>query len=393
MKASADIQRILVCALCLQACSSATSPSPASDRGAAVQTSGASGFAAIGGSSATASPAATTRGPLPAASGTGGHAAANSGVTPPAPVTMSNPVTQQPTAASNAGAPASAVPPGQTTPSSGCGSMNFPASADMMMDVSGTMREYIVKLPANYDPTKPYRLILAFHGLGGTAMQIAGGFGGGYYGLEQRAMGSAIFIAPQGLPVTDGAAGARATPPPTMAGASGAQAQVAAIAAAGGPGWPNTNGRDVAFIKQLVDWANTNYCVDRARIFSVGMSYGGIMSNTLGCQMGDVFRAIAPMSGSGPLTFGKSQCVGQVAAWMSHGNMDDVVPFSSGQMSRDHWVMNNHCQQTTMPEGSNGCVAYQGCDPGYPVVWCEFSGGHTVPAFSGDEIWTFLSQF
>lgn len=392
MNTSPNLRWMFACALGLQACSSATSTGPMSGRGNEVQTSGASGFAAVGGSRA---PAMNTGTPPATASGGSGHPAASVGMTVAPPAMSSNPVTAPPMAASSAGAPASALPPGQATPSSGCGSTNFPASADMMMDVSGSMREYIVKLPANYDANKPYRLILAFHGLGGTAMQIASGFGGGYYGLEQRAMGSAIFIAPQGLPVTDGAAGGggHAAPPPTPTGASGAQAAVAAIAAAGGPGWPNTNGRDVAFIKQLVDWANTNYCVDRARIFSVGMSYGGIMSNTLGCQMGDVFRAIAPMSGSGPLTFGKNQCVGQVAVWMSHGNMDDVVPFTSGQMSRDHWVMNNHCQQTTMPEGSNGCVAYQGCDPGYPVVWCEFSGGHQVPTFSGDEIWTFLSQF
>jgi poly(3-hydroxybutyrate) depolymerase len=32
-------------------------------------------------------------------------------------------------------------------------------------------------------------------------------------------------------------------------------------------------------------------------VFSVGMSYGRIMSDTLGCQMGDVFRAFAPMPG------------------------------------------------------------------------------------------------
>jgi polyhydroxybutyrate depolymerase len=57
----------------------------------------------------------------------------------------------------------------------------------------------------------------------------------------------------------------------------------------------------------MVTWATTNYCIDRSRIFSVGMSYGGIMSNTLGCEMGDVFRALAPMSGSGVTWFRRSQ--------------------------------------------------------------------------------------
>jgi poly(3-hydroxybutyrate) depolymerase len=143
----------------------------------------------------------------------------------------------------------------------------------------------------------------------------------------------------------------------------------------------------------MVDYMRRSYCVDDKRIFSVGMSYGGIMSNTVGCEMGDVFRAIAPMSGAGPLRFGGAKCVGQTAVWMSHGNMDMVVAFSSGQMSRDYWVGANHCGSMTMPEGSNGCVSYQGCDAGFPVIWCEFSGGHTVPTFAADEIWPFFSQF
>jgi hypothetical protein len=38
-------------------------------------------------------------------------------------------------------------------------------------------------------------------------------------------------------------------------------------------------------------------------------------------------------------------------------------------------------------------VSYNGCDPGYPVTWCEFDGGHIVPTFAAQGIWSFLSQF
>lgn len=87
----------------------------------------------------------------------------------------------------------------------------------------------------------------------------------------------------------------------------------------------------------------SNYCIDNTRIFSVGMSYGGIMSNTVGCALGDDFRAIAPMSGLGP----RAGCSGQVAAWISHGNEDTVVRYSGGEDSRDHWVEANHCQTSS----------------------------------------------
>jgi poly(3-hydroxybutyrate) depolymerase len=117
------------------------------------------------------------------------------------------------------------------------------------------------------------------------------------------------------------------------------------------------------------------------------MSYGGIMSNTLGCSMGDTFRAITPQSGSGP----RGTCVGQVAVWISHGNADDTVAFTQGTASRDFWLKANHCGITTTPANPSPCVSYEGCDPGKPVTWCEFDGGHVIQNWAPQGIWNFLS--
>jgi polyhydroxybutyrate depolymerase len=253
--------------------------------------------------------------------------------------------------------------------SMGCGNASPPADGPQTIDVDGTEREFIVAVPDGYDANTKYKLVFAWHGLGGMASQIAGGFGrGGYYGLESRAMGSTIFVAGQGLDTTN--------------------------SVGSGPGWDNMGGRDVAFTAAMLEWLRTNYCIDNDRIFSVGMSYGGIMSNTVGCALGDDFRAIAPMAGMGPRSFGMgSACTGQVAAWITHGNTDMIVTYASGEASRDYWVGANNCQTSSMPAGSNGCVAYDGCDDGHPVVWCEFDGGHTVPMFASEEVWAFFSQF
>jgi poly(3-hydroxybutyrate) depolymerase len=255
------------------------------------------------------------------------------------------------------------------SPSSGCGAADWPAGGDQTIDVDGLQREFIVALPDGYDPSAPHKLVFAWHGLGGSASQIATGFlGGGYYGLQARSSGDTIFVAGQGLDTSN--------------------------AVGSGPGWDNMGGRDVAFTRAMLEWMRSSYCIDDARIFSVGMSYGGIMSNRVGCELGDDFRAIAPMAGSGPGYggFGAS-CVGQVAAWLAHGNTDMVVSFSSGQSSRDHWATENHCGTTTVPTTPDPCVAYEGCDDGYPVHWCEFDGGHTVPSFASEAIWAFFSQF
>jgi poly(3-hydroxybutyrate) depolymerase len=121
------------------------------------------------------------------------------------------------------------------------------------------------------------------------------------------------------------------------------------------------------------------------------MSYGGIMSNNIGCQMGDVFRAIAPIAGS---LFGRTSCVNHpVAAWMTHGTADMDVAISGAEAARDAFRTANHCTTTTMPTEPSPCVTYQGCDAGYPVVWCVHDGGHTIPAFSAEAIANFFRQF
>jgi poly(3-hydroxybutyrate) depolymerase len=129
------------------------------------------------------------------------------------------------------------------------------------MDVSGTQRTYTLKIPDNYDQNNPYRLIFGFHWLGGSMTDVVSL---AYYGLDQLSEGSAIFVAPDGL------------------------------SSNGSKGWPNRNGQDIEFTKQMVTLFEANLCVDQARIFSTGFSYGGIMSFNIASQMSDVFRAIAP---------------------------------------------------------------------------------------------------
>src|SRR5205814_938690 len=63
-----------------------------------------------------------------------------------------------------------APPIGAAMPSSGCGMANVPPTGNKTIDVNGTQRQFVVTVPAGYDPSKPYRLIFAWHGLGGTAM-------------------------------------------------------------------------------------------------------------------------------------------------------------------------------------------------------------------------------
>ncbi len=265
------------------------------------------------------------------------------------------------------GAPATGGDSGavEAAKSAGCGTIDALKSGRASIDVSGTTREYILKVPDGYDPNRPYKLIFAWHWRGGSADDVASGSigGGPYYGLEARAADTAIFVAPEGIDA----------------------------------GFANTDGRDIAFARAVLALFDAKLCIDRERIFSTGFSYGGMMSDAIGCEMADVFRAIAPMSGGLPSAEHDYSGCNQVnshpiAVWMSHGTSDLVVPFADGENARDLFVARNQCQSQTSAVEPSPCVAYQGCSAGYPVHWCEFSGGHTAPTFASAAIWDFFSE-
>ena len=244
--------------------------------------------------------------------------------------------------------------------SAGCGMTDHPVSGTATIDVSGTQREYILELPDGYAADTAYKLVFGWHWRGGNASNVANGqLGGGpYYGLEKLAKGTTIFVAPNGLD----------------------------------SGWANTGGRDIAFLKAMLAFFNSKLCIDQARIFSTGFSYGGMMSDAIGCDMADVFRAIAPMSGA--LYSGCTRTNTQpVAVWMSHGNNDDVVPLADGKAALDVFLKKNGCGSQTSAVTPSPCVAYQGCSAGHPVHYCEFDGGHQPPSFAPAAIWDFFNQF
>jgi len=249
---------------------------------------------------------------------------------------------------------------GAAVMSAGCGSANVTSACSKSgttcsLDVDGMTRTYYLQLPSDYAPSKPYPVIFQFHPLGGSAEQALT-----LYRLN-TGIPEAIYVTPQGL-VSNGNAG-----------------------------WPNTNDQDIDFVKAMVSMVQTTYCVDNARIFSVGFSYGGMMSYAIGCELADTFRAIAPMSGA--LYSGCKGDMKPIAMWGSHGTSDTVVPIDDGRKARDQILKQNHCGTDTVPVDPSPCVAYQGCDPGYPVTWCEWDGPHGIPSFGSSAIISFLKQF
>ncbi len=150
----------------------------------------------------------------------------------------------------------------------------------------------------------------------------------------------------------------------------------------------------------MISWLESNYCVDENRIFSTGMSYGGMMSDALGCQMPDVFRALGVMSGSLYTGYGQVSCVNHpIAAFITHGESDTTVPIAGDQTARDQFIADNGCSttntQSVVLDANTTCTLYNVCTAGnYPVEWCPVVGeGHTIPTWAGAQIAQFFLQF
>lgn len=244
-------------------------------------------------------------------------------------------------------------------PAPGCGKAAQATGAqELTIPIAGTDRSYILFIPTNYDSSKALPLVFAWHGLGGS-----GALARQYFGLERAASNQAILVYPSGLPTTDGKTG-----------------------------WTLTqDGVDIQFFDALLVDISEKYCVDRARVFSTGHSFGAMMTNALGCFRGDVLRGVAPVAGMPP--FGRATCSSPVAAWIAHGENDTTVDFTDGGIaSRDFWIKLNGCSLETEPAAvdPSPCVAYEGCSEGHPVHWCVHQSNHNWPSFAAAGIWAFF---
>jgi len=165
---------------------------------------------------------------------------------------------------------------------------------------------------------------------------------------------------------------------------------------------------DVAFARALVAEVETIVCVDTKRVYAVGFSMGGGMSNYLGCKAADLFAAVGPASfdltqqnegdckPARPLT---------VIEW--RGKNDTVVPYAGGHsalvtgMALDFlgavgtfqkWASLDMCTGSASAADSNNCQTYSQCGAGVQVTLCtDNNGGHE--AANASIVWPMLKKY
>jgi predicted esterase len=263
----------------------------------------------------------------------------------------------------------------------------------------GASREFIVDIPADYDPTHPYRLIFSWHQAYGSDTGNANGqypasngpnFDAknySYFGLHREATAAnqpSIFVAPGGI---------------------------------GNLPWDYK--RDVVLFDDLLALIDANLCVDDSRVFSTGFSFGAMMSYALSITRQTKLRAVVAMAAANYNLPGEptDTNAAPVAYMGTTGMSDGTCPWGTDTMGGKACVLqhakDNGCtipatiQTTTAGSKKYLCYDFEGCKAGYPVKVCTFDGPHTpssvddgnstgddgLKAFVPPLAWKFISQF
>jgi polyhydroxybutyrate depolymerase len=258
-----------------------------------------------------------------------------------------------------AGADDLAVTPDAATAAPGaseaCGK-GLPAPTEGIHElmVGAMKRRFFLRVPSSYDGQKPWPVVFAFHGAGDKSASWFDTNTDLRPQLEEKA----VLLFPEGPRKPDG-----------------------------NLSWVYLSPDNVLFADAMVDWLKKNLCIDPSRLFATGQSSGGYMAMTLGCQRGNVFRAVATSSG-GILEPGA--CIGTPHVLMRTGKADTASTRDSVVKTRDFWTTHKSCaMEAPKPIEPAPCVSYAGC--GARVIWCEDGGSHGWPNYATRAMWDLFS--
>jgi len=223
-------------------------------------------------------------------------------------------------------------------------------------------RDVRVHVPASYDPETPVAVVIDLHGLasdGADQARVA-------HMIPASDAHGFVAVHPNGTGLPRGWNGGDCCNPASA-----------------------SNVDDTMFVSTVIDRLDSELCVDRDRVFALGLSNGAFLAHRLGCELADRIAAIGAVSG----VLGIDTCnpARPMPVFHVHGTSDLVIPFGGGGVNHSisvaasisGWTTRDHCTAapvTTYEHGDATCVTYGGCEGGADVVLCTIDqGGHQWP--------------
>lgn len=218
-------------------------------------------------------------------------------------------------------------------------------------------RTFLVHVPAAPPRDPRWTLVLAFHGVGSNAKQMA--WISNFSELADRERFLVVY--PQGLGVV-----------PSW--------NTAIIGTA-----KRSTADDVAFVKAMLAKLHGIFAIDPSRVYAAGFSNGGLLSHKLACEMSRTIAAIGVVAGINA----EDECLPErpVPVIAFHGLRDPVVIYSGAEeigvpsvlTTMKDWAVRDACAgepELLDESGEVRCEQWPGCRAGSQVVLCAVRDGH-----------------
>ncbi len=248
------------------------------------------------------------------------------------------------------------------------------------MTSAGLERTYTIDIPADYDPSKPYRLIFGMHMMGGSMKTIVDNK---FYGLKsfaERDNVPVIFVAPQGY--TDRSP------------------------------WRINDDKDHVFFADMLALFKEKLSIDTSRVFCCGFSYGAMVTYSLSLEFQKDLRAVACYSPANWNIYLPPDNHQPIAFYSTTGTEDGVCKyvFSDERKQGGKYCVLKHLEDNgvaNLPEvpvattPTHVTTEFKGTKEGYPVIFGSFVGGHTDNIrdpgsnenWIAKETWDFFMRF
>lgn len=182
----------------------------------------------------------------------------------------------------------------------------YPAGkSTISMNYGGQTRTAIIYVPKSYSPTNPFPLVVNLHG----SESDAEGQENNSHMDSTAESNNFIVVYPNGINKewNDGRSYTKDR---------------------------TGNANDVGFIKELVKNISDGMNINTNKVYAVGMSNGGMMSERLACEASSTFAAAGDVAGA--MTTGtRSSCSPsrKIPMIIIHGTSDPIVPFDGGDLN------------------------------------------------------------
>jgi polyhydroxybutyrate depolymerase len=160
---------------------------------------------------------------------------------------------------------------------------------------------------------------------------------------------------------------------------------------------------DVGFISRLIDRLRTDFRIDEARVFIVGVSAGALMAYRIACELSSLIAGLASVAGS--MLASDCHPARPVSILEMHGTADANVSYALGVAAIQTWTLLDGCvgDPALSQSGITKTSVWSRCNAGTVVRLDTVEGGHhtwfgstydPVPnePNANSAIWSFFSS-